>query len=297
MSSSERGLVLTSYGNEGIIELEDGTILSCKYRRQVGRPFCGDYVQIQRMDNDSGVVKAIESRRNSFIRADQQQRQHVVATNLDQVVVVIAPKPQPTRDILERYLVAISSLDIKPVIVVNKAEWLDQEARETHPLDKLDEYQQLGYMVLYSSCKTEPGIGELQKHLQDRTSILVGQSGVGKSSLVNRLIPDRDIQTGALSTATGKGTHTTTTTSLYHLPEGGSLIDSPGVWEYGIWKLDEADLGNGFTEFREWIGHCRFNNCLHKSEPGCAIKQAVEENCIKDWRYQAYLRLLEQNQR
>ena len=123
----------------------------------------------------------------------------------------------------------------------------------------------------------------------------MGQSGVGKSSLVRRLLPDLDIQVGDLSKITGKGTHTTTTTTLYSLPGGGQLIDSPGVWEYGLWELADADIALGFPEFSEFFGQCKFNNCLHSSEPGCAVKSATNDGRIKDWRYQSYLRLLEQN--
>ena len=122
-----------------------------------------------------------------------------------------------------------------------------------------------------------------------------GGLGVGKSSLINQLLPDLQIQTGALSSATGKGTHTTTSTMLYQLPDRGNLIDSPGVWEYGIWKLENHELTAGFVEFEHWLGKCHFNNCVHSSEPNCAIKQAVSDGHILNWRYQSYLRLLEQN--
>jgi ribosome biogenesis GTPase len=159
----------------------------------------------------------------------------------------------------------------------------------------MPEYEALGYTVIRTSCKTSPGIRDLQPALKNYTSILVGQSGVGKSSLINQLLPDLDIQTGALSTATGKGTHTTTSTMLYQFTGGGYLIDSPGVWEYGIWKLSNEELAAGFIEFKPWLGNCRFNNCVHATEPDCAIKQAVADGHIRDWRYQSYLRLLKQN--
>jgi len=192
----------------------------------------------------------------------------------------------------------VHSLGIMPVIVYNKAELEveDETANGAAVLSHMPDYETLGYTVLRTSCKTEPGVNALRPVLRDRTSILVGQSGVGKSSLINRLIPDLEIQTGQLSNATGKGSHTTTTTMLYQLPDGGSLIDSPGVWEYGIWKLENEELAAGFIEFDAWRGRCRFNNCLHASEPGCAIKQAVADGLIREWRYQSYLRLLEQNE-
>ncbi len=150
-------------------------------------------------------------------------------------------------------------------------------------------------MVLKTSCKGDPGVAVLEPVLENRTSILVGQSGVGKSSLVRALLPDLDIQTGELSRVTGKGTHTTTTTILYALPGGGRLMDSPGVWEYGLWKLQDRELAAGFPEFAPHADRCRFNDCLHLGEPDCAVRMAVESGHIRQWRHDAYTRLLDQN--
>jgi len=291
-------LVLVSYGSQGMVMLADGSHLPCKFRRNVGRPYCGDHALVGRADGDSLEDEAVLPRRNYFVRTDARLRQNIIAANLDQALIVVAPRPLPSLDLMERYLLAVHSLGIRPVIVYNKAE-LGVAANETANgaavLAHMPDYEALGYTVVRTSCKTEPGVKALRPVLKDRTSILVGQSGVGKSSLINRLIPDLEIQTGQLSNATGKGSHTTTTTMLYQLPDGGNLIDSPGVWEYGIWKLEDEQLAAGFIEFDAWRGQCRFNNCLHATEPGCAIKQAVADGLILEWRYQSYLRLLEQN--
>ena len=244
------------------------------------------------------MVDRILPRRNNFVRTDDRQRKQIVAANLDQVLIVVATRPLPSRDLMERYLLAVHSLGIKPVIVYNKTDLqlaADETANGATVLAHIPEYEALGYTVILTSCKTAPGITGLQSVLKNRTSILVGQSGVGKSSLINQLIPDIQIQTGELSNATGKGVHTTTSTMLYQLNDGGCLIDSPGVWEYGIWKLENHELAAGFREFETFLGQCRFNNCLHASEPDCAIKAAVAEGSIRDWRYQSYLRLLKQN--
>ena len=278
--------------------LPGGERRRCKFRRNVGRPYCGDRVLVNRADDESLVVDTIIPRRNFFVRADERQRQHTIAANLDQVLIVIAAKPLPSRDLVERYLLAVHSLGIEPVIVLNKTD-LEVANNETaagaEVLSHMPEYEDLGYTVIRTSCKTEPGIAGLAEILKNRTSILVGQSGVGKSSLINQLLPDMQIQTGALSTSTGKGTHTTTSTIMYELTGGGYLIDSPGVWEYGIWTLDREELTAGFIEFAPYIGQCRFNNCVHATEPNCAIKQAAAEGRIRNWRYQSYLRLLKQN--
>jgi ribosome biogenesis GTPase len=291
-------LVLVSYGSQGVVLLPDGERIRCKFRRNVGRPYCGDRVLVGRADEASLVVEKILPRKNYFVRTDERQRQHITAANLDQALIVIAPRPLPSRDLLERYLLAVHSLNIEPIIVLNKTDLPvadDETAAGATVLTHMEDYQSLGYTVIRTSCKTAPGITELEPILKDRTSILVGQSGVGKSSLINQLLPDLDIQTGALSSATGKGTHTTTSTILYQFTGGGHLIDSPGVWEYGIWKLDNYELCAGFLEFDEWAGQCKFNNCVHATEPGCRIKQAVAEGHILDWRFQSYLRLLKQN--
>ena len=292
----QQALVRVSYGSQGVVELQDGRHLRCKYRRSVGRPYCGDQVTIEDAGDHSAVVSAIQKRRNVFMRADSRQRKQVIAANLDQVLVVVAPRPEPSRDLVERYLVAVHSLGIEPLIVLNKAELMATTAISTDsPLVHLNAYRELGYQVLETSCKTQPGITALEAVLHDRTSILVGQSGVGKSSLANGLIPDLELQTGELSRVTGKGTHTTTTTIMYGLPGGGRLIDSPGVWEYGLWQMEQNDLDGGFIEFAPFLGHCKFNDCRHDSEPQCAVQAAVEAGSLAARRYQSYLRLLQQS--
>ena len=291
-------LVLVSYGSQGVVLLPDGERKRCKFRRKVGRPYCGDRVMVARADEASLVVEAVLPRRNYFVRTDERQRQNIIAANLDQVLIVVATRPLPSRDLMERYLLAVHSLGIEPLIVYNKTDLEldpDEKANGVQVLAHMPDYEALGYTVIRTSCRTAPGISGLQDVLKDKTSILVGQSGVGKSSLINQLIPDLQIQTGELSNATGKGTHTTTSTMLYQLTDGGYLIDSPGVWEYGIWKFEDIELAAGFIEFEPWLGQCRFNNCLHASEPACAIKQAVADGFIREWRFQSYLRLLEQN--
>jgi ribosome biogenesis GTPase len=289
-------LVLVSYGSRGIIELPDGTRVRCDYRRSVGRPFCGDRVRVDTSDGQTPIVIEILPRSNEFARADSRQRKQVIAANLDQVLIVIAPEPEPSKDLVERYLVAVHSLQITPVIVVNKVELLERrDPAAGGVFTRLDEYRSLGYEVLTASCVAEPGTDSLLPVLFGKTSILVGQSGVGKSSLANVLIPDLDLQTGELSRVTGKGVHTTTTTIMYSLPSGGKLIDSPGVWEYGLWEMGAPELEDGFREFAPYPAHCKFRNCRHAGEPGCAVAEAVANGDIPRWRYESYRRLLTQS--
>ncbi len=291
------GVVLVSHGNRGRVRLNDGEELAAHYRRGVGRPVCGDVIRLENNHDGTAVVAEIAGRSNVFARSDSRQRKQVVAANLDLVLIVLARQPAPSRDLLERYLVAAHSLGITPAIVINKVDLPDAgPADSENPFARRHEYEDLGYQVVMTTCKTEPGVGALQDLLTGRTSILVGQSGVGKSSLVNQLVPDLDIQTGALSDSTGKGRHTTTSTMMYQLPGGSGtesfLIDSPGVWEYGLWKLEPDELESGFIEFRPFLGQCRFNDCRHVSEPDCAVKSAVANGRVREWRYQAYVRLL-----
>ena len=297
MTKHVEAIVLVAYGSHGVVRVGSEPPLHCLFRRRVGRPCCGDRVLIAPTDDNAWVAERIAERDNQFMRADQRGRPHVVAANLDRVVIVLATVPLPSRDLLDRYLVAVHSLGITPLIVVNKAELeFDTEAAGAMAFARLDDYAALGYDVVKTSCVTDPGVESLRPLLEGLTSILVGQSGVGKSSIIRQLVPNLDIQTGALSRVTGKGTHTTTTTMLHDLPGGGHLIDSPGVWEYGLWRLDNQVIADGFTEFSPWRGKCRFNDCLHHTEPGCAVQKAVGEGHIRDWRYASYLRLLEQNQ-
>ncbi len=289
-------LVLVSYGGQGTIEFSNGERLDCMYRRSVGRPYCGDRVEVEITHGQSAVVTRILPRENVFVRADARLRKQAIAANLDQVLIVIAPHPAPSRDLVERYLLAIHSLGIQPVIVLNKAELLaENKYNPDTPLGRMEDYQKMGYKVAHTSCKTAPGIDSLKPLLEHKVNILVGQSGVGKSSLINSLLPDLKIQTGTLSRLTGKGIHTTTTTIMYSIPAGGRLIDSPGVWEYGLWQMDPVELASGFTEFQPFVGQCKFNDCRHDHEPQCAVRMAAESGAVLPWRYQSYLRLLHQS--
>ncbi len=292
---NEQALIIASHGNQGIAEMADGRQLACVYRRTIGRPVCGDQVMLDTGQGESSPVNEILPRKNTFVRGQRNGSKQIMAANLDQVVIVIAPEPAPSKDLLERYLVAVLSLGIKALIVVNKAELLSTKAEDCpSPFNRLDEYRALGHRVVTTSCKGSPGITALQPLLKDQTSIVVGQSGVGKSSLVNELVPDLDLQTQTLSHSTGKGRHTTTSTLMYRLPGSGRLIDSPGVWEYGLWEMEQWELQSGYPEFERALGRCRFNNCQHAHEPDCAISAAVEAGLVPAWRLESYRRLLAQ---
>jgi ribosome biogenesis GTPase len=254
----------------------------------------GDRV-IWREGEDSGVVVARQVRDNELSRPDAYGNIKPVAANIDQILIVIAPVPEPHASLVDRYLVAAETVTIEPVILLNKTDLL-VGAAAADLREALDEllgiYPGMGYRVLRASSRTEQGMRELHEALQGRTSVFVGQSGVGKSSLINTLLPGVELRVGALSEYSGKGTHTTTTARLFHFPAGGELIDSPGIREFGLWHMDRATIEAGFREFRPFLGHCRFRDCRHAREPGCALHAAIEQGRVSQRRFDSYRQLL-----
>lgn len=237
-----------------------------------------------------GIITRVLERATTLVRPDRNNRGRPVAANLDQIVVVVAGKPRFEPAMLDRYLVAAELMGATPVIVVNKLDLLDAQGLARLE-QRLAAYRQLGYCLLYTSTRTADGLKDLHAQLKSHTSILVGQSGVGKSSLVQALLPDLEVRVGALSQATGLGRHTTTAAQLYHLPDGGDLIDSPGVRDFGLCPVPVEELANGFAEFRPYLGQCRFHNCRHLNEPGCAVQAAARQGHISRSRLESYQEL------
>jgi len=188
---------------------------------------------------------------------------------------------------LDRYLIAAELIGADPLIVVNKSDLLDDDS-QARLQERLSVYTAIGYSLVFTSNRNTDGLTALHRHLSGHTSILVGQSGVGKSSLVQSLLPDMDVRTGSLSRVTGLGRHTTTVAMLYHVPGGGDLIDSPGVRDFTLDKVEPQKLEQGFREFSPFLGKCRFHNCRHLSEPGCAVHSAVRDGAISRLRFESY---------
>ena len=239
-----------------------------------------------------GVVVAQQDRHSVLSRPDPYGKLKPVAANIDQILLVIAPLPEPHANLIDRYLVAAQAVEIEPVILLNKMDLLTADAELQLAMDELlSIYPTLGYRVLHTSIK-DSGMAELHDTLRERTSVFVGQSGVGKSSLVNALLPDADIRVGALSESTQKGTHTTTTAQLLHLTCGGTLIDSPGIREFGLWHMSKEQVERGFREFLPLLGTCKFRDCQHEHEPGCAILAAAESGAVSERRRDSYRRIV-----
>lgn len=284
------GRIITNHGAALALENTSGDVLRATARRKVGLVVCGDHVEYE-LTGDEAVVTKVLPRHSEFSRPDRRRRIKPLATNIDQLLIVSAHKPGIDEYLIDCYLITAENMGVDACLIFNKS---DIE----HNADKLETaahyYRSLGYSVIETSTKTGEGIDNLVEQLKDKTNIFVGQSGVGKSSLIQLLLPDQAIQVGALSAATGFGSHTTTTTILYHFPSGGDLVDSPGVREFSVWRYDEIAIRQGFREFHTLSEHCKFNNCRHLSEPHCAVKAALDAGEVAEWRMEHYQRMLEE---
>ncbi len=289
LGAERPGRVIANYGAELVVE-DGGGLYRCSVRQNLGGLACGDHVVWQLTDFGAGVVVAVEPRRSLLTRPDYSGRSKLIAANMDWVGIVVAPRPALNEFLVDRYLVAVEAIGVAALIVFNKVDLPDPALRIE--LDaRLAVYQRIGYPLLQASTKTEHGLDTLRERLAGRTSILVGQSGVGKSSLIQALLPDRELRIQAVSEATGMGTHATTTATLYHLPGGGELIDSPGIRSFELGELSVDDLEQGFREFAPYLGRCRFSNCGHTVEPGCALREAVARGDIDARRLESYHQL------
>jgi len=219
------------------------------------------------------------------------QGERIVAANVDQVVIVFAAiKPEPHRRMPDRFLVIAEANSLESRIVINKIELVDREGTEGAFAD----YGAAGYPVHFTSVKQRIGLDQLHDQLAGKTSVLTGPSGVGKSSMMNAMYPGLDLRVGEISESVNKGRHTTVGALLHPLPDGGYVVDSPGLREVGMWGLASEHLDECFREFREYIPSCRFGNCTHRVEPGCAVREAVKQGAISAARYDSYLRLREE---
>ncbi len=288
-STLREGLVIAHFGTETLIEALDGKTWRCHCRRHLEKPVCGDRAIWQQETRSSGVITALQPRKNLLYRVDTRQKTKAIAANLDSVAIIISHTPAADFLLLDRFLAAIKLLDLSALIIRNKIDLIDDQ----DPLEeRVNVYKKLHYPVISTSTRTPDGLTALQNHLKNHSTLLCGQSGVGKSSIVKALLPDHDIRVQAISDVTGLGTHTTTTSILYHLPRGGQLIDSPGVRNFALPEHLNEHLIEGFAEFSPWLGQCRFSNCSHRHEPGCALLQAVQDGSIDARRLENYHRMI-----
>jgi len=288
MTELYTGLVISHLGKGIAVEVNNNIIL-CQTRRKLAMVAAGDQVEITIVAKDQGRIESLLPRHSLLERPSKGDKTRPVAANIDQVFVVFATQPYCDFLLIDQYLAICENRNIKPRLIYNKS---DLEA-EDYIEQELKTYLALDYKLFRVSATNNAGMETLQRELTDKISIFTGQSGVGKSSLTNTLIPDKELKTNTVSAITKHGRHTTTAATLYHLPDGGDLIDSPGVAIFGLAGLSENQLAYGFREFQVYIDQCQFNNCRHLKDKGCAVRQAVEQGDISQSRYQRFLKLRE----
>jgi ribosome biogenesis GTPase len=291
MSTSRLGRVVAWFGKEWAVEDATGVFLAYPSARCQDLPCVGDWVEWE-ISNRYGRILKVLPRQSLLTRPGHGGSVRPVAANVEQILIVIAPEPPYDLLLVDQYLVVCELHFLSAGLIFNKLDLLPVTQRSALLEEDLAPYARL-YPVMLVSAKTGEGIAQLRTALQGKVSLLAGQSGVGKSSLLQCLIPNLKVRIGELSAGTRRGRHTTTSARLFHLPEGGDLIDTPGVSIFGLAGVTPQKLALGFKEFREFIARCRFADCRHADDLGCAVREAAQAGKLSRARYQRYLKLLE----
>lgn len=297
MSAAEttlEGCIIAAHGRHYVVEFADGSQRQCYPRGKKAGAAVGDRVRIAPQGRDEGAIDAILPRRNLLFRSDETRTKQFAA-NVDQLLIVVAVEPTFSDDLAGRALAGAWSAGIEPLVILNK---IDLQTGLAEARARLASVQALGVPIIELSAHDATAVRtHLAPRLAGRTTLLLGQSGMGKSTLLNTLVPNAAAATREHSTALDMGRHTTTSTRLYHLPEpGGDLIDSPGFQAFGLQHLSGADILRGFPEFTAHIERCRFYNCSHRHEPGCGVVTALQAKTIDASRYALYRRILEESE-
>jgi len=297
--------IYKSTGSWYIAKIENGTIYNARIKgifkiddiTSTNPVAVGDLVDIEPEDTtgNNAVINNIHDRKNYIARSSPRHKKqhHIIASNLDQALVIVTLKePKTSQGFIDRCLVAAEAYHVPSIIVFNKTDIYKKKEWETFlKLERM--YAEIGYTVYKMSMRTFEGLDELKGALQDKTTLFYGHSGTGKSTFINCLLPQLELRTQEVSNWSGKGMHTTTFAEMFDLPFGGKIIDTPGIREFAINDMDRYELSHYFREMRTILQECRFNNCLHIEEPGCAVKKAVEEGKIYTERYISYYNILE----
>ena len=284
---NETGLVVARFRRHVLVEGSEGARYLCQLQNRKLRPVVGDQVRWRRENEEKGTVEAVDPRTSKLMRIDSRGQPETVAANLSQLVIVLAESPTPDWFLLDRYLIAGELGDLKITIVFNKLDLVDALP------SAFEIYQILGYPVAPISVRELTGLEPLESAMVGERSVMIGQSGVGKSSLINALMGDALQKVGELSEKAGQGRHTTTTAVLHQLPRGGELIDSPGVRDYAPYIESTRGVQRGFREIIARSPDCRFDDCSHLAEPDCAVRAGLADGEIAPQRYESYKRLYE----
>ena len=283
-------LVIATFSRRMLLRLEDGSDQYARVKGKRLKPVCGDRVSCEPIDNEPDLlITEVLPRDNELSRPDSRGRPEVLAANLSCIAIVVSAVPEPDWFITDRYLCAAELIGVTGAIIFNKID-LAPPDEQAHAV--MTEYRDIGYAVFECSAKKQLNLDSVNAFLATHTAILVGQSGVGKSSLINRLLGEARLKTAEISDSRGEGKHTTVNSAMLFLPGGGNVIDSPGVRDYAPAIEQPESVVHGFREISIAGQHCRFANCRHLQEPGCAVKEAVQEGQISDRRYRSYRRLL-----
>lgn len=303
-SEEQEGLVISHFRSQADVEriapkeTKQGEktsreVVRCHLRANLPTLVTGDKVTWrQGLDEQkhTGIVEAIHPRISELSRPDSYGKMKLVSANITRAIIVIAPEPEAHSNLIDRYLIVAENLGLDVVLLINKCDLINH----SHPILNLEKkYTALGYTCIQVSNKIDRGLDQLKRTINSGCSVFVGQSGVGKSSIIQTLLPDETIKVGELSEAAKKGRHTTTHARLYHFPEGGNCIDSPGIREFGLWHMNADNILQGFKEFRPFIGLCKFRNCTHINDKHCAISRAAENNDITQERYQSFVHIIQ----
>lgn len=278
--------VIAGYGRQCLVRLEGGELLRCQVRGREIQPVCGDRVQIAHGAADQGVIETIEPRSNEFSRAVHYRRK-VLAANFTQVVILVACEPSFSDELICRMLIVAEQAGLPTVIVLNKVDLVDLRPRA---LAMLAPFRGMGYPLVELAGRID--IDPLRHYVAGQRSLFTGQSGMGKSTLVKALVPDAEIKIREISAFLDAGKQTTTGSRLYPVSKGTEIIDSPGLAEFGLAGMDYLNIAAGFREFSPYRGKCRFQNCRHLNEPGCAIREAGESGAIHPRRLLLYQRIV-----
>jgi len=290
-SGSElEGILTAHFGATAEVENAAGETIRCHLRKNSEPVITGDRVWYTLEKEGTGIVIDHLPRTSLLARPESKNKMKLVAANVDKMLIVTAPPPILAEYLLDRYIITAEHLNLEPIIIFNKVDLLTDETRP-EVASRLRVYEKIGYRVIFSSVHTNQGLDELETCIKGSTAVFVGPSGVGKSSLIASLIPTEVIRVGETS-LNGLGKHTTTMTRLYHLSQGGNLIDSPGVREFGLGQMAKEDILQGFAEFRPFLRGCKFRNCSHLSELDCAVQRALENGDISASRFESFKEMM-----